>query len=197
MLLVVTIISLVGSKAFSRASGVLFIVLIVSSLSIPLSSFLVRPFSNSNRSGGIINYTGISLESLKDNLWPRFTPGAAGSSNPLRKESIASVFGVFFPATAGVFAGASMSGDLKNPSVSIPRGTLAGMGLTFFIYVAVIFSMAATVTRNTLYTDISVMQDVLPLRLCLNLDKSVPIFHFNGSLQFGILLCASGNCWMC
>ena len=197
MLLIVTIISLVGSKAFSRASGVLFIILIVSSFSISLSSFLVRPFSYSNRSGGNIKYTGISLESLKDNLWPRFTSGAAGSSNPLRKESIASVFGVFFPATAGVFAGASMSGDLKNPSVSIPRGTLAGMGLTFFIYVAVIFSMAATVTRNTLYTDISVMQDVIPLRLCLTLDQSVPVFHLNGSLQFGILLCASGNCWMC
>ena len=85
MLLVVTIISLVGSKAFSRASGVLFIVLIVSSFSIPLSSFLVRRFSNSNRSGGNIEYTGISLKSLKDNLWPRFTSGAAGSSNPLRK----------------------------------------------------------------------------------------------------------------
>lgn len=160
MLLIVTIISLVGSKAFSRASGVLFFVLMVSSLSIPLSSVFVQPFSRSNRSGGTIQYTGLSLESLKENLWPRFISGAAGSSNPLRKESIASVFGVFFPATAGIFAGASMSGDLKNPSVSIPRGTLAGMGLTFLIYAVVIFSMAATVTRNSLYTDISVMQDV-------------------------------------
>ena len=160
MLLVVTIISLVGSKAFSRASGLLFLVLIVSSVSIPLSSFLVMPFNKVNRSGGDITYTGISLESLQENFWPHFTSGAAGSSNPLRKETVASVFGVFFPATAGIFAGASMSGDLKNPSVSIPRGTLGGMGLTFFIYVAVIFAMATTVTRNTLYTDISVMQDV-------------------------------------
>jgi|SRR5579859_5534241 len=160
MLLFVTVISLVGSKAFSRASGVLFIILIVSSISIPLSSFLVRPFTESTRAGGSIVYTGISLDSLKSNLWPRFTSGAAGSSNPLRRETIASVFGVFFPATAGVFAGASMSGDLKNPSVSIPRGTLSGMGLTFFIYLAVIFAMASTVTRETLYTDISVMQDV-------------------------------------
>jgi potassium/chloride transporter 9 len=160
MLLFVTIISLVGSKAFSRASGFLFVVLIVSSLSIPTSSFLVRPFTDSTRTGGTIAYTGVSLRSLRENLWPRLTAGAAGSSNPLRRESIASVFGVFFPATAGVFAGASMSGDLKNPSVSIPRGTLSGMGLTFIIYLSVIFAMAATVTRETLYTDISVMQDV-------------------------------------
>lgn len=160
MLLIVTIISLVGSKAFSRASGILFLVLMVSTFSIPLSTLIVRPFSDLNRSGGLVQYTGISLKSLNENLLPRFTSGAAGSTNPLRMESIASVFGVFFPATAGVFAGASMSGDLRNPSVSIPRGTLAGMGLTFFIYVAVIFSVASTVTRNTLYYDISVMQDV-------------------------------------
>jgi len=161
MLLVVTLISLVGSKAFSRASGFLFVVLLVSSFSIPLSSFTVKPFSDSTRSGGIIKYTGIKLSTFKENLWPKFTSGAAGSETPLKKESIASVFGVFFPATAGVFAGASMSGDLKNPSVSIPRGTLYGMGLTFFIYVAVIFGMATTVTRDTLYTDITVLQDVL------------------------------------
>jgi hypothetical protein len=36
------------------------------------------------------------------------------------------------------------------------------MGLTFFIYLAVIFAVASTVTRNTLYADISVMQDVWP-----------------------------------
>jgi potassium/chloride transporter 9 len=161
MLLVVTIISLVGSKAFSRASGLLFVVLILTSLSIPVSSFLVKPFTDVTRSGGTIKYTGISLRSLKENMWPKFTSGAAGSSNPRRQESVASVFGVFFPATAGIFAGASMSGDLKNPSVSIPRGTLSGMGLTFVIYVSVIFAMAATVTRETLYTDIAVMQDVL------------------------------------
>ena len=181
MLLVVTLISLVGSKAFSRASGLLFVILIVSSFSIPLSSLLVAPFSDSNRSGGNIEYTGISLKSLQGNLWPRFTSGAAGSSNPLRTETIASVFGVFFPATAGVFAGASMSGDLKNPSVSIPRGTLAGMGLTFVIYVSVIFAMAATVTRTTLYTDITVMQDVISRSLiALTLDQFVTLFHFDG-----------------
>jgi len=100
------------------------------------------------------------MKSLKDNLWPKFTSGAAGSANPLRKESVASVFGVFFPATAGIFAGASMSGDLKNPSVSIPRGTLHGMGVTFLIYLAVIFALAATVTRDTLYTDVMILQDV-------------------------------------
>lgn len=169
----------------------------MSSFSIPLSSFTVKAFSDSTRSGGIIKYTGISLDTLRENLWPRFTSGAAGSGNPLRKESIASVFGVFFPATAGVFAGASMSGDLKNPSVSIPRGTLYGMGLTFFIYVAVIFAMAATVTRNTLYTDISVLQDVIVLIANADLDQYLPIFHLDGRVQLVILLCLARNRGMC
>jgi potassium/chloride transporter 9 len=196
MLLFVTIISLVGSRAFSRASGILFVVLMLSSLSIPLSSLFVRPFSESILPGGNIEYTGISFESLKGNLWPKFTTGAAGSGNPLRKETVASVFGVFFPATAGIFAGASMSGDLKNPSVSIPRGTLYGMGLTFFIYLAVIFALATTVTRTTFYTDINVLQDVYSFHTSLTIDQSVPILYFNGNLLFGFLLGSSWHRWM-
>lgn len=53
-----------------------------------------------------------------------------------------------------------MSGDLKNPSKSIPKGTLYGLVLTFFTYAIVVLAMAATITRDSFYVDANIIQDV-------------------------------------
>lgn len=57
-----------------------------------------------------------------------------------------------------------MSGDLKNPSKSIPQGTLRGLGFTFVSYTMVILSLGASVTRTTFYKDLDVIQDVRALK---------------------------------
>jgi potassium/chloride transporter 9 len=51
-----------------------------------------------------------------------------------------------------------MSGDLKHPSKAIPKGTLYGLGLTFVLYTSVILGLAASVARETLYSNTNVIQ---------------------------------------
>jgi potassium/chloride transporter 9 len=155
VLLVCTAICLAGSSLFARASNGLLVILVIATLSIPVSTLIVRPFSDTKLG---IEYTGLSWSTFTDNLKPKFTKGAAGSQLK-GKENFQSLFGILFPATGGIFAGASMSGDLKNPSKSIPKGTLYGLGTTFVLYALVILAMAATITRESFYKNANVIQD--------------------------------------
>lgn len=155
LLVFVTMACTVGSNFFAKSSLVLFVVLIFCTLSVPVSAFFVSPYIDTRYGGAF--YTGLSWNTFKDNLMPRFTTGAAGSQSP-GKETFQNMFGILFPATSGIFAGASMSGDLRKPSKSISKGTLAGLVVTFVLYVMVILAIGATVSRDLLYRDVSIMQ---------------------------------------
>lgn len=71
--------------------------------------------------------TGYKLETVINNTWPHFQPG----------QSFSTVFGVFFPTATGVMAGVNMSGDLKNPSKSIPTGSLASLAVRLLFYITI------------------------------------------------------------
>ncbi|KAK2748317.1 hypothetical protein FQN57_000975 [Myotisia sp. PD_48] len=154
VLILCTMICLAGSSAFARASTSLLAILMVATLSIPLSPLIRAPFKNEHLG---IEFTGFKAQTFIDNLKPRLTKGAAGSQMRGR-ETFQDLFGILFPATGGIFAGASMSGDLKNPSRSIPKGTLNGLYLTFWTYTLVILALAASVTRESFYRDVNIIQ---------------------------------------
>jgi len=74
-------------------------------------------------------YTGWDLETAKENIGPNWVDSSL-QKNP----SFFDAFGVFFTAVTGIVAGANLSGDLKDPSYSIPKGTLLAIIATYITY---------------------------------------------------------------
>lgn len=70
------------------------------------------------------------------------------------------VFAIIFPAFTGMTAGVGLSGDLKNPSKSIPRGTIWGTLLGMIIYVFIIYKLINYASPEQLTSDQLVMAQI-------------------------------------
>lgn len=89
--------------------------------------------------GGAIS--GFELEILQAN-W------STGYTDP--KHNFWTIFAVFFPAVTGIMAGVNMSGDLKEPEKSIPKGTLAAILVGGAIYLLQIILVGGSTSRMTM-----------------------------------------------
>ena len=94
---------------------------------------------------------------LTENLGPAFTGG----------EDFWTMFALFFPAVTGVMAGANMSGDLRDPARSIPRGTLAAVFLTAVIYAGQAVLLGGSSQREALVGNTMIIADVALLPLLI------------------------------
>ena len=80
---------------------------------------------------------------------------------PLIPASFFIVFAIIFPAFTGMTAGVGLSGDLKDPSKSIPLGTLLGTISGMIIYVFIAFKLASSASPADLVnTSRLVMSDI-------------------------------------
>ncbi len=70
------------------------------------------------------------------------------------------VFAVFFPAVTGIMAGVNMSGDLKNPNKSIPKGTFAAIAVGYIIYMGLPILLASRVDAASLINDPMIMRKI-------------------------------------
>ncbi len=102
---------------------------------------------------------GVALISFFLGGWGAFiSPTWTPSYEPT--ESFWTVFAVFFPAVTGITVGASMSGDLKDPGRSIPRGTILSIVVTGIIYIATVIWLALHATPAELIGNNLIMQEI-------------------------------------
>lgn len=92
---------------------------------------------------------GKPLEPTEIEMW-----GAASG------EPFWAVFAVFFPAVTGIMAGVNMSGDLKDPINSIPKGTLAAVGVGYLVYMLLPILLASRASATTLIDNPLIMQQM-------------------------------------
>jgi len=108
----------------------------------------------------IMTFLGLSLVSFFSGYTPILDASQNFEPYYTQGENFWSVFAIFFPAVTGIMSGVSMSGDLRNPARSIPRGTLHAVVLTFLIYLTQMFWLAFNAPREELLNDKLVMQRI-------------------------------------
>ncbi|XP_046677992.1 LOW QUALITY PROTEIN: bumetanide-sensitive sodium-(potassium)-chloride cotransporter-like [Homalodisca vitripennis] len=134
----ILVLAFVGMDWVTRTQMCLLVVLLFSQIDFVIGTIL-GPKNNVEIAKG---FTGYHLEVFKQNLQAdyRYFEGV--------DHDFFSVFSVFFPAVTGIVAGANLSGDLKDPSSAIPKGTLLAIGTTFLSYIAYAIMMGGCMLRD-------------------------------------------------
>ncbi|CAM5129549.1 unnamed protein product [Natator depressus] len=95
------------------------------------------------------SFTGFRLATLRANL-PAMYSRDYTTNNVM---TFATVFAVMFNGCTGIMAGSNMSGELRNASSSIPKGTIIAVVYTFIIYFLLFLMTSFTCERTLLKED--------------------------------------------
>uniref|UniRef100_A0A8C4EV78 Solute carrier family 12 member 9 n=1 Tax=Dicentrarchus labrax TaxID=13489 RepID=A0A8C4EV78_DICLA len=163
------LVCLVGAHIYAKATFLIFLVVMFVLGTIFVSFFAVPPRTvvlpssanpTANGTGPVFpttaNFTGFKLDTLLGNLWADYTVDYTTGTTM----TFATVFAVMFNGCTGIMAGSNMSGELKNPSYSIPRGTITAVIFTFIIYNLLCVLVACSCDRVLLQRDYSFLRDI-------------------------------------
>ncbi|CAK8681566.1 unnamed protein product [Clavelina lepadiformis] len=168
ILLLCLVVCVVGADIYAKTTFMIFLVVMVSIASVVVSFFAKKPFPVGGEGNlslpnvsfcnnvSVIQYAGLNGKTVHENLYENYT---IDYTNDI-KQTFVTVFAVLFNGCTGIMAGANMSGDLKNPSKSIPLGTISACAITFFIYILLIVLITATTPRVLLQCDYSFLVSV-------------------------------------
>ena len=89
------------------------------------------------------------------------TTRAGITENPIRNfDEFFTIFAIIFPAFTGMTAGVGLSGDLKNPGKSIPKGTLMATFIGFIIYMFIALKLVHSARPSDLINDQLIMSQI-------------------------------------
>ncbi|KAK0137314.1 Solute carrier family 12 member 3 [Merluccius polli] len=127
-------ISLAGMEWESKAQVVFFFVIMVSFVNYIVGTIL--PATPEKQAKGFFSYRA-------DIFAANFVPDWRGADG-----SFFGMFSIFFPSATGILAGANISGDLKDPMMAIPKGTLLAIFWTTISYLIISATIGACVVRD-------------------------------------------------
>ncbi|XP_074860001.1 solute carrier family 12 member 9-like [Carettochelys insculpta] len=161
LLLACLLVCLVGASIYAKATFLIFLVVMLVLATVFISFFAVGPtvvlLTEGNGSQAVNgSFTGFRLATLRSNLAAAY--GVDYTTG--RMMSFSTVFAVMFNGCTGIMAGSNMSGDLKRPSYSIPRGTIAAVLFTYVIYNLLAVMLCWTCDRTLLQKDYGFLRDI-------------------------------------
>lgn len=92
------------------------------------------------------------LSSLSEFNFNDTLPEISPLGKDYNKSTFIMMFAICFPAFTGMTAGVGLSGDLKNPSKSIPLGTILATVVGMLVYIALAFKLAYSAPPEMLDT---------------------------------------------
>ncbi len=112
----------------------------------------------------VMVFVGLSLVALTVGALSRASDGELMRNiTPSGDLAFWAGFAIFFPAVTGVMAGLGLSGDLRDPVRSIPRGSILAVSVSFVIYLSLPILLAVGANSSSLQQDSLIWLRIAPL----------------------------------